>query len=197
MRSCPPIEMLIGKQFERLTVLSPTGVSESGQKLLNCLCVCGATKVVNRAALTSGNTRSCGCLKKELNRKRLIQRNTTHGLTKSPEYRIWRAMKERCAAKSKDAKNYFDRGIRFSLEWCGRGGFERFLEHVGKRPTPLLSIDRINNNGNYEPGNVRWATAKTQISNRRVKKIEQFSDEEFLEEAIRRGFVAVHKGLVV
>ena len=108
----------------------------------------------------------------------------------TPEYRAWYAMKERCSPKAKNdhKKHYYDRGIRVCQEWCGKDGFNKFFSHVGKRPSSDYSLDRINNNGNYEPNNVRWATAIEQHHNRRIKMIENFSDEEMIQEMNRRGF---------
>jgi hypothetical protein len=81
------------------------------------------------------------------------------------EYSVWRAMNARCRDRGKpSSKRYGDRGIAVAPEWRGRGGFARFLAHVGPRPSPDHSIDRIENDGHYEPGNVRWATYAEQNS---------------------------------
>lgn len=94
---------------------------------------------------------------------------STHSPT--PEYRAWLAMQQRCYyGKSKVYHNYGGRGIRVAEEWRGEGGFERFLERVGPKPTPQHTLDRYpDNNGNYEPGNVRWATHVEQSANRRPR----------------------------
>ena len=88
----------------------------------------------------------------------------SHGMTNTPEHRTWGKMLSRCSPKYAQRRNYFDRGIKVCDEW--KASFIAFLKHVGKKPSPAHSLDRINNNGNYEPGNVRWATRKEQNANR-------------------------------
>ncbi len=105
-------------------------------------------------------------------RKRVGQANTKHGMCDSPEYKIWSGMTQRCTNPNNSAfHNYGARGITVTPEWLGRGGFARFIEHIGRRPSSGLSIDRIDNEGNYEPGNVRWATRKQQSLNSRKVNI--------------------------
>lgn len=114
----------------------------------------------------------------ESNRQRSGERSNLykHGhasYTDSREYVAWLAMKQRCFyVNGTSYKDYGGRGITVSPEWLGDGGFERFLAYIGPKPTPKHSIDRINNDGNYEPGNVRWATSFEQIDNQRPKKPE-------------------------
>jgi hypothetical protein len=93
-----------------------------------------------------------------------------HGASRTaPEYRVWSGMKRRCYRPSEPSyTNYGGRGIRISDEWLGEHGFENFIAHVGPQPTSAHEIDRINNDGNYEPGNVRWATRVQQSRNRRT-----------------------------
>jgi hypothetical protein len=124
-----------------------------------CRCDCGREKLVR----TVNDSRSCGCLKSEMT----SNRNRTHGLTATPEYNSWLAMRQRCYYKShKDYPRYGGRGIRVCDQWKCREGFPAFLAHVGKRPSPKHTIDRIDRDGHYEPGNVRWATDHVQSSNR-------------------------------
>lgn len=125
-------------------------------------CDCGSKeKFVEVSNLTSGVTRSCGCLWEHA---RIDLR--THGASKTPEYRIYSGMLQRCLNQGAEAFRWYGaRGVRVSEEWLGDGGFERFLAHIGHRPSPEHSIDRIDNDGNYEPGNVRWATDREQLRN--------------------------------
>jgi hypothetical protein len=94
--------------------------------------------------------------------------NRTHGMWETPEWRTWAHMKSRCLSPSSHAyADYGGRGITVYQPWIG--SFEAFLAYMGPKPTPEHSIDRIDNDGNYEPGNVRWATAFEQIHNRRPR----------------------------
>lgn len=145
-----------------LTVLSQDG-RVNGQIVWSCQCDCGRLVKVRGSVLRSGRISSCGCMKSE--------RRRTHGMTGSPEYRAWSNMRVRCYNEShKDYGLYGGRGVKVHADWLGRGSFEAFLAHVGPRPSPLHSLDRIDPNKDYEPGNVRWAVAKIQARNTRVKR---------------------------
>jgi hypothetical protein len=99
----------------------------------------------------------------------------THGLSNTPEHNTWRALQARCLSPTATSYKYYGgRGIRVCEDWIGPGGFERFLAHVGTRPTPDHSIDRIDNDGHYEPGNVRWALSATQLANRPESSLRNF-----------------------
>lgn len=157
------------KKYGRLTVIGEAA-RIGGRRAVKCLCDCGKLKVVTLKNLKRGNTRSCGCLQVEVN----IARSTKHGFDKRsgrlPEYVSWQKMKRRCQNPSDPAfENYGGRGIKVCDVWLK--SFPEFLKHVGKKPSPDHSIDRIDNNGDYTPGNVKWSTVKEQCNNRRSNHV--------------------------
>lgn len=162
-----PLKELTGQKFGRLTVVRLIGrlASVSGHRKTwwHCSCDCGEVSDVVGQSLTSGNTRSCGCLEKEARGAMSV----THGLSHTPEFRVWCTMLARCAnPKSDQWVNYGGRGIMVCEQWAR--DFGAFYAHLGPRPSNRHSIDRFpDNDGNYEPGNVRWATSKEQRLNQR------------------------------
>ena len=160
-------EDYIGKKYGLLTVLEFDHYGRKSQAYMKCKCECGNTAIVPIAGLKSGNNKSCGCLHAEV--KRNIVRNrkdqTTHGEAHIRLYRIWAHMKSRCNANGKsNGKRYADRGIKVCKEWQEYANFREWALSNGYDDN--LSIDRIDVNGNYEPSNCRWASAKQQGRNR-------------------------------
>lgn len=163
---------LTGQRFGRFLVLRREGYDK--HRIITWLvrCDCGTERIVDRRRLAAGNTRSCGCLRREM----VGALNRKHGLKGTPEYVIWVGLRARCAnTKSISHANYGGRGIKVCERW---DKFENFLSDMGVRPSPLHSIDRIDNDGNYEPGNCRWATRVEQNSNTRRNRIVTYRGQE-------------------
>ncbi len=174
------VKDMTGKRFGRLIVLARAEKRYGTAAFWNCQCDCGNTKIVWGSALRTGETASCGCLHRDTVKKQM----TSHGMVDREEYIVWKGMKSRCLnPRSKHWHRYGGRGIKVCERWAN--SFAAFLEDMGDRPDGCgptgrakLSIDRFpNNNGNYEPGNCRWATQEQQVANSSVAKLLTFRGE--------------------
>lgn len=153
-----------GDRFGRWVVLDESE-TRGGDLYHSCRCDCGVVSQIQATVLRGGHSSMC----QHCSRSSRATHGETVGGKISCEYKTWVDIQTRC--NNVDDTRYGGRGIRVAEEWLGPGGFERFLAHVGRRPSAKHSIDRIDNDGNYEPGNVRWATAKEQARNKRSNRI--------------------------
>lgn len=150
---------LTGRKFSSWTVLRRHGRDASKNIQWLCECECGVRKLVTGGRLKNERSKSCGCKIREM-----------HGMVGTTEYMAWQSMLQRCHnPRHSNFKHYGARGIFVCDQW--RRSFTDFISHIGKKPDSALSLDRIDNEKGYEPGNVRWATAEQQQNNTRRQKL--------------------------
>jgi hypothetical protein len=159
---------ITGMRYGRLTVLHREGSSNAGQAMWRCQCDCGGTVRSTGQSLREGGTRSCVCFQKD----RVKECLSTHNMVNSRVYSTWKGILTRCYNKNVKAYSlYGGRGIQVCDKWKS---FLAFFADVGEPPTGT-SLDRINTDGNYEPGNVRWATPREQCNNKRNNTIIEYN----------------------
>lgn len=149
-----------GQKFNRLLVVS------FSNGYWSCLCDCGNLTKAKSNDLRTGHKTSCGCRSKET-----LQLRTKHNLCNTKIYFTYKRMLDRCFNKNCPRYEYYQgRGITVCSRWLGPQGLHNFVSDLGNPPTSKHSLDRINNNGNYEPSNCKWSTQSEQLSNRRPYK---------------------------
>lgn len=172
-----PVIFYRGQRFSMLVVTEPeTGLRSCGKRMIGVTCDCGAAQIVMGSDLTRGHTQSCGCTRRV--NFRYEGPPVVHGLSFHPLYNTWNGIIQRCEnPRDRAYKHYGARGICVASEWHDVTRFIADIEStIGARPAEMLesghpayTIDRIDNDGNYEPGNIRWATWIEQSRNKRPR----------------------------
>lgn len=151
-----------GQKFNMFTAICDVGRNKHGHPMWKCICECGNVRICSVQGIQSGKHKSCGCNRM----KNMSASIRTHGLSSSPEYYVWVAMKNRCLNHRCSAfKNYGGRGVSVCERWLR---FEEFYEDMGARPSNLYSLERIDNNKGYSKENCKWAQEHIQARNKRT-----------------------------
>lgn len=173
----PKLIDLKGQQFGRLIVISFAGTDKMGKALWNCECLCGKRKIISASNLKRGDSKSCGCLRKEMTSKRITEKNITHGDSRNRIYNIWCGIKDRTQnTNNSNYHKYGARGITICGEWEDYSIFKQWAINNGYEKS--LTIDRIDNNKGYSPDNCRWKTFKEQNRNTTRNRVVDYKGEE-------------------
>lgn len=158
------ILQLLGKKIGRLLVIERAPNNKHGQTQWKCLCDCGSVITTSGNSLSRNHAHSCGCYRLDQLRKKIVKHGNSPRAGKTPTYRAWKAMRDRCLSNGQYARNYAERGISVCERWAQ--SFENFLADMGDRPNGT-TLDRIENDIGYQLNNCRWVTRKEQTRNRR------------------------------
>ncbi len=178
---------LVGQKFGKLIVLFEKGKS-SGHITWQCRCDCGNEIVVTTNSLRTGSTSSCGCYRKKVTKEKF----TKHGKYKDSTFRVWQSMLDRCYnSNSSNYKNYGGRGIKVYRKWWK---FKNFYKDMGDKPKSL-TLERIDNDGDYRPSNCKWATRQEQSCNTRAKGYRWNKQRQKWEVQITANYQKIYIGL--